>query len=60
MTEWLTVKDVQKILKLSKTQAYALVNCPDFPKIRFGKSIRIPLDKLEEFLEENLYGTYEI
>lgn len=60
MTTWLTVKEVQKILKLSKNQVYAIVNNSDFPKIRFGRSIRIPEDRLEEWLENNLYKEYII
>jgi len=56
----LTVKDLQKILKLSRTKTYQIVNQPDFPKIRIGREIRIPEKELEEFLKRNLYKEWEV
>ena len=55
----MTVKDVQKILKLSRNKVYALVNTTDFPKIRFNNQIRIPKKEFDEFLKHNLYKKYE-
>ena len=40
MKELLTVKDLQKYLGISRYKAYELVNMPDFPALRIGKSIR--------------------
>ncbi len=60
MTEWMTVKDVQSVLKLGRRQAYALVNQPDFPKTRIGKSIRIPKEEFEDFMKHILYTEYEL
>ena len=36
-----TVSDIQRILRISRTAAYALVNSGLFPVIRIGKSIRV-------------------
>ena len=36
-----TVADIQKILRISRTAAYTLVNNPPFDVIRIGQAIRI-------------------
>ena len=56
--EYYMVKDVAKILKISRHKAYRLVDQPDFPKIRLGRDIRIPKSKFERFMERNLYTDY--
>ena len=55
LKEYITVSELQSILKISRTQAYALVALPNFPKIRIGKSIRIPQMELDKYLKHNLY-----
>lgn len=57
---WLTVQDVQRILRLSKNQTYDLVNSSEFPKVRLGRTIRIPPDEFAKFLKRHLYGKYDI
>ena len=57
---YLTVKDLQERLKISRTKAYYLVNQPDFPKLKIGRDIRIPETKLEEFLGSILYNEYSL
>ena len=59
-TVLLTVKELQKILKMSRSKTYQLVNQPDFPKIRIGRDIRIPEKELEVFFERHLYKEYEV
>lgn len=54
-TVMLTVKDLQAILKMSRTKTYQIVNQPDFPKIRIGREIRIPEKELERYFRERLY-----
>lgn len=54
-TVMLTVKELQGILKMSRTKTYQIVNQPDFPKIRIGREIRIPEKELETYLRERLY-----
>lgn len=54
MNELLTVQDLQKLLKISRSKAYELANTPDFPTLRIGKVIRIPKDQLQEWIKENV------
>lgn len=54
--EYYTVAEVQEILKLGRKNAYALVNQPDFPKLRIGRSIRIPKQEFEQFMAHLLYN----
>lgn len=49
--KYLTVQDVQNILSLSRTQSYALVNQNGFPKIKIGKSIRIPESEFDKYMK---------
>ena len=46
----LTVKDVQEILRIGRTQTYNLINTGQLPSIRIGSAIRIPKSALLEFL----------
>ena len=59
-TVLLTVKELQSILKMSRTKTYQIVNQPDFPKIRIGREIRIPEKELEDFLKRQMYKKYQI
>lgn len=55
MDPWmLTVKDVQRLLKISRPEAYRLVNQRGFPAIRFGRAIRVPKDALVHWIEAQL------
>lgn len=58
--EYITVNDLQNMLQLSRTQTYNLVSLPDFPKMKIGKSIRIPQAELQKYLKHNLYGNIDI
>ena len=50
MQEYLTVQDVQKILRIGRDLSYEIVSRPDFPKIKVGRCYRIPADKFEKWL----------
>ena len=54
MVEMLTVKDIQQHLFLSKNIVYQLVQMDSFPKIKIGNSYRIPKDKYEKWIEQNI------
>lgn len=41
LLELLTVEDIRKNLKISRTKAYELINKSNMPIIKFGKLIRI-------------------
>jgi len=48
-----TVDDVRKILKISRTAAYELVNGNHFPVKHIGRSIRISKAAFEKWLNES-------
>lgn len=55
MNQYLTVKDIQRILGLGKTSAYKLVEQKDFPKVKIGGSYRIPLEEFNTYMRRYLY-----
>ena len=58
MDEYLTVEDVSRIQRIGKKKAYAIVNQPDFRKMRIGNQFRIPKKDFEEFSKPLLYSSY--
>lgn len=49
----LTVEEVGKRLGISRATAYKLVERPDFPTLRIGRRIVIPVDGLNEWVRTN-------
>lgn len=54
MAELLTIEELQKYLQISRSKAYELANTNDFPVLRIGRAIRIPRDRLEEWVKKNV------
>lgn len=50
MNDLLTVLDMAKLLKISRSKAYSLTKQKDFPIIKIGKSIRIIKNELYKWL----------
>jgi len=48
----LSVMEAKTLLNIGKTKMYELCYVPGFPKLQFGKQIKIPKDKLREFVYE--------
>ena len=48
-----TVRDIQKILKISRTAAYALVNSNAFPVMHIGRNIRVLETVLYKWMSES-------
>lgn len=48
----LTIEEVAEILRVSKSKVYELSHHNDFPAIRSGRRIRIPRDRLFEWIRE--------
>lgn len=48
-----TVKELSAALSLGRNSTYELVKKDDFPKIRRGRKILIPIDALEEYLKKH-------
>lgn len=58
----LTINDLMKVLKISRTQAYRLLYTGEIPYIKIGevKGFRIPLREVAKFLQKQGYtGTLE-
>lgn len=56
MKKFLTVKDIMEILGVSKPTVYRIIDSADFPKIRFGRAIRIPPDAFQRWVEQKTGG----
>lgn len=54
MSNMLTVKELQTRLNLGKNKTYKLVHTKGFPTIRIGKTILVPEEQLQLWLEDNL------
>lgn len=50
MSDLLTVLDMAKLLKISRSKAYALTKEKGFPTIKIGKSVRIIKKELYKWL----------
>ncbi len=46
-----TVKEIQEMLNISRTAAYALMHRGLFPVVQIGRSIRIPAEKFDAWFE---------
>lgn len=55
-TEFLKVSDIQHLMNIGTTSAYALTHMYDFPVCTFGKAIRIPRDAFLDWLEAHTYN----
>lgn len=53
----ISVSELQNILGIGHNSVYALVKRPDFPAVRIGKRIVIPVDGLKQWLNENSTNT---
>ena len=53
ITEFWTISDVKRYLKISQSAAYALAHREDFPVARFGSSIRIPKEPFLAWVASN-------
>lgn len=47
----LRMSDVVELLQVSRGVAYELVNSGQIPSIRFGRSIRVPVEALRKWIE---------
>lgn len=50
MNELLTVDELSKLLKISRSKAYSLTKEKKFPLIRIGKCIRVKKQELFKYL----------
>ena len=52
----LTVKETAALLNIGKNQAYELIAQGVIPSMNFGRSIRVPRNRLVAWVEENSNG----
>lgn len=50
----ITVKEMAELLGVGRPMAYALVNRSDFPVIRLGRKIVIPIEKLKQWMDDHI------
>ena len=53
-THLLRAQEVAAVLNVSRSQAFALMRNGDLATVRFGRSVRVRPEDLEEFIEKNL------
>jgi excisionase family DNA binding protein len=58
MEQYISVKQMAKNLNISLDTAYEYIHSENFPICRIGRTIRIPEDKLQKWLDKrtNLKG----
>ncbi len=49
---WVTVRDVAEMLSTTPRTVYRMIDSGELPGAKFGRSIRVPLDRLERWLEQ--------
>ena len=49
----ISVNELPKVLGVGRNSAYALVKRSDFPSVRIGRRIVIPVDALKKWLDEH-------
>lgn len=52
--EFLTIEEVQQILRIGKNSAYDLCKREDFPCVKIGRSYRVPKKEFEEWLSKQM------
>jgi excisionase family DNA binding protein len=50
---FLTAKDIAKMLKISNALAYRLIQNGQIPGVRFGRTVRVSMQSLDQFLQEH-------
>lgn len=50
----MNIRELQAFLNISRSQAYELVNNPDFPSFRIGTKILINRDRLEKWIDQQV------
>lgn len=53
--EWLTLAEMRRFLKLSRTKCWELVASGEIRAVRIGRSVRVSRRSLDEYLERHAY-----
>lgn len=60
MTQLLTVAEAAKLLALSRSTLYSLMEQSDLAYARIGRARRIPADEIEHLVRESLVGSRNV
>ena len=52
----LTVEQLQNALQVSRTTAYQLIHNRTIPSVKIGRSVRVRLSDVEDYIEANSRG----
>lgn len=55
LEKMLTVSEIAAHLRISKKQAYRIVESKGFPSIRIGRRILIPEEKYKAWIDHHIY-----
>jgi len=50
------VSDIQRILRIGRNSAYKLITANDFPSIQVGKRIIVPIDRFNNWVDNQITG----
>ena len=53
-SNFLRAKDISEILKISKALTYRLIAEGQIASVRFGRTVRVSEESLNEFIERNI------
>ncbi len=53
----LSVREIAKVLGISKASAYELVRTKGFPVLKIGSRLVVPKEKFREWVEQNTGGS---
>lgn len=57
---YITVKEAQNYLRISQGQMYSLINQPDFPRQKIGRTYRIHLGEFKEYMKKHRFSQIEV
>ncbi len=48
-----SIEQAAELLSLSRSKMYLLINDGEFKPVRIGRSVRLPMDQLESFVDRH-------
>lgn len=54
LNAYLTIQEVADYMRISKSYAYDLARRTDFPCIRLGRAIRVPISDLQDWVKSQI------
>ncbi len=58
--EWLTLREMQNLLKIGRTKSWELVANGEIEAIRIGRAVRVSRRGIEQFLKRNPYAARRV